>query len=239
MSSSSPSPTKSKNELAESKRGSADSDDEENEEMKSFAFDPNCRLDQKLNHYSSVSPPAPDKQQKANRRMSQALTSHLVLPDDSRNFKLGDVVRARPPGETISFEGVAVSVDEETITIDFGDDAAPTVFNVSEVQRVQNGVVIEVDDIVQCKSMGVYCVGRVQTVNFDGTYNVAYDGTDDVDYNVEPKDVRKMGSGRSSTKQRFKKAVAAITAIRAFAGNKIFETWDEDKKSENKEEKGV
>ena len=166
--------------------------------------------------------------------MSAALVSHLVLADDSRNFKLGDVVRARPPGEGNYFEGVAVSVDNETVTVDFGDDSPPVCFAAQEVQRVQNGVVIEVDDLVQCRSGGVYCMGRVSAVNLDGTYNVAYDGCDDVDENVDPTYVRKCGSGRSSTKQRFKKAVAAVTALRAFKGNRMFGTQE----GKTEEEKG-
>jgi hypothetical protein len=39
---------------------------------------------------------------------------------------------------------------------------------------VQNGEVLELDDIVQCKSCGVYCIGRIVRVNYDGTYNTLY-----------------------------------------------------------------
>ena len=222
----------------ESKAVRVDDDDDandEDDEASDFEDDVNNAsaapkqvdlLAKKAEMYGSTSPVPLDQQFKkaANRRMSKALSSHIVLTDDFRNFKLGDVVRARPPGDTVYYEGVAVSVDDETVTIDFGDDAPPVVCDLDHVQRVNNGIVMEVDDIVQCKCMGVYCMGRILRVNQDGTFNVGYEGCDDVDENVDPSFLRKIGSGRSSTKQRFKKAVAAITAIRAFKGSKMFET---------------
>lgn len=154
------------------------------------------------------------------RRLSEALQVHLVSPDHHDLFKIGDVVRASPDGSGMKFEGVAVNVDDTNIVVDFGDGEDPSVIERSRVQRIQNGSVLEKDDIVQCKPPGtpMYCQGRVQLVHEDGTYDIAYEGTDEVDLGIELKYIRKVGSGRSSVNKKLKKAVSAITAARAFGG---------------------
>mmetsp|Transcript_11773 Transcript_11773/g.23424 ORF Transcript_11773/g.23424 Transcript_11773/m.23424 type:complete len:259 (-) Transcript_11773:76-852(-) len=154
------------------------------------------------------------------RRLSQQLQVHLIESDNEMNFKIGDVVKACPdpsmPG--LKFEGLAVAVNNDTIVVDFGDGEEPTVCPKIDVQRVQNGSVLEVDDVVQCKPPGtpLYCEGKVIRVHEDGTYDIAYEGTDEIDENVELKYIRKVGSGRSSAHKKIKKAVSAITAARAF-----------------------
>ncbi|GMH84740.1 hypothetical protein TrVE_jg5254 [Triparma verrucosa] len=154
------------------------------------------------------------------RRLSEALQVHLVEPDHHEQFKIGDVVRAAPGGSGMKFEGVAVNVDDDHIVVDFGDGEDPSVIERSKVQRIQNGSVLEKDDIVQCKPPGtpIFCQGRVLSVHEDGTYDIAYEGTDEVDEHVELKFLRKVGSGRSSVNKKLKKAVSAISAARAFGG---------------------
>ena len=118
------------------------------------------------------------------RRLSQQLQVHLINSDNEMNFKIGDVVRACPdssmPG--LKFEGLAVAVNDDTVVIDFGDGEEPAVCPKADVQRVQNGSVLEVDDLVQCKppSTPLYCEGKVIRVHEDGTYDIAYEGTDEV-----------------------------------------------------------
>ena len=96
----------------------------------------------------------------------------------------------------------------------------PSEVPVSTVQRIQNGSNLEVDDIVQAKPPGtpMFVLGRVSKINDDGTYDIAYDGCDEVDENVEMKYVRKVGSGRSSGFKKIKKAVKVFSAVRAFGG---------------------
>lgn len=161
------------------------------------------------------------------RRLSKALSAHLEIPDSANTFKvrglsartlplfahyhpsltpsrvlarpqIGDVVRAEPPdGEGMKFEGVAVDVTETGIVIDFGDGEEPVECEISKVQRVNNGTILERDDVVQAKPPGtpVYCLGKILAINQDGTYDIAYDGTDDVDERVEIQYIRKVGCG--------------------------------------------
>jgi hypothetical protein len=157
---------------------------------------------------------------KMTRRLSKALSAHLEIVDAEETFKIGDVVRGAPPdGGGLKFEGVAVDVTDETISVDFGDGDAAVVMPRRDVQRVRNGEVLERDDIVQAKPPGTpcFCLGKILSVHNDGTFDIAYEGTDDVDENVEAIYIRKVGSGRSSAMRKFKSAVASITAARAFS----------------------
>ena len=94
------------------------------------------------NSASMITKPAPINSKKFKvRRLSKQLSDHLVVPDNELNFKIGDIVKAMPPDETMKFEGVCVAIDEknEFMLIDFGDGAEPSEVLVSTVQRIQNG----------------------------------------------------------------------------------------------------
>ncbi len=153
------------------------------------------------------------------RRLSKALSAHLTLGDTPNNFKIGDIVRAAPPGEEMKFEGVAVNVDDDNICIDFGDGEEPAVVPRNQVQRVANGTSLERGDVVQAKPPGtpVFCLGTISRVNLDGTFDIQYEGTDDVDTNVASEFIRKVTSGRSSAAKKWRGATSAITAARAFS----------------------
>jgi len=58
---------------------------------------------------------------------------------------------------------------------------------------------------------------QIVAMNNDGTYDIAYEGTDEIDANVDVQYIRKVGSGRSSLVKKFRHAVHSISAVRAFA----------------------
>ena len=148
------------------------------------------------------------------------MSSFPASEDDFLKIKLGDVLRARPPNETNYFEGVAIFLSDTTVTVDFGDgdDLPPSTFALADVQKVAGALTLEVDDVVQCMSSadGVFCRGRIDSINADGTLNVKYEDTDDFELDVDPSAIRKVGSGRTSVKAKFKKAVNAIKCMHRF-----------------------
>jgi len=140
------------------------------------------------------------------------------MKDDENNLKIGDVVSARPSGECVSYEGIAVSVMDDMVVVDFGDNEEPSVIPRNHVLRVRSGEAVEKGDIVQAKvDSPVYCIGKVIEVNDDGTFDIGYEGTDEVDMGVPLHCLRKVSSGRSSAFIKMKKAVNTITIARAFA----------------------
>ena len=151
--------------------------------------------------------------------LSKALSSHLELMDDAINFKIGDVIRACPTGEQMKFEGLVVAVEDISLWVDFGDDEKPNIILKTDCQRILNGITLEKDDVVQCKAPGtaVFCLGKIHNVHLDGTYDVSYDGVEEIDKNIAMENIRKIGSGRASLVKKFKSAASAITAARAFS----------------------
>jgi hypothetical protein len=138
------------------------------------------------------------------------------------------------PDESNFFEGVAIFLSDTSVTIDFGDgdDAPPSTFLLSDVQRVAAALTLEVDDLVECgrasEGGALKYRGRVDSINADGTLNVKFDCSDeeqddDFEMDVDPGMVRKLGSGRSSARKKFKKAVNAVLAnIKFVKGGKSF-----------------
>ena len=134
--------------------------------------------------------------------------------------RVGDVVRASPVGEFMKFEGVAVEVSRDHITVDFGDNEDAVQVPIAHCAKVKSGTTLEVDDIVQVKpnDFPVFCLGKIQKINNDGTYDVCFDGTDEIELSVNLSCIRKVNSARISGMKKVKKVVKAIGAARAFVG---------------------
>jgi len=154
--------------------------------------------------------------------LMRSLSIHIEMKDNEYNFKIGDIVSAKPDGQSMWFEGIAVNCLEEIVFVDFGDNEEPAAISKEYVLRVRSGESLEVGDVVQCKPEGspVYCIGKILCLNEDdGTFDVGYEGTDEVDERVASHYMRKVASGRSSGFIKLKKAINKIGMVRAFASN--------------------
>ena len=131
-----------------------------------------------------------------------------------------------------------MDVASHTVMIDFGDGNDPESVPKNDVQRIYVGTSLETDDVVQAKPPGsdCFCLGKVVSCNMDGTYDIEYEGTEELDSCVDDKYIRKVGSGRSSLVKKFKKAVRSISAAKAFGGGREWKPELEERGGANLEE---
>jgi hypothetical protein len=156
-------------------------------------------------------------------KIHASLAVSATNEDDAEAFKIGDVVKASSPGENMKFEGIAVAIMADSLLVDFGDDEEPVLCYIKDCQRILNGMVLEVDDVVQCKLQGsaLLFIGKVVIANIDGTYDIGYNDSDEIDENVPLESLRKIKSGRSSAIKKFRKGVNTMIAARTFS-----QGWD-------------
>lgn len=137
---------------------------------------------------------------------------------DLNRIDVGDIVKAKPPGSSLYFEGVVVDIDGDNISVDYGDA-------VESVRRkdcyvVLSGFELEVGDIVEIKpsGMSLYFRGTILHFNENGTVDVKMDGddADDIERNVSTENIRKVMTHRQLAVFRWKKSVMTIEAANAF-----------------------
>jgi len=156
------------------------------------------------------------------------LTATELLFDSINSFGLGDVVKAKTPGEDMYFEGVIIEHmvkrdGTEMVLVDFGEGEVELCM-AADCVKVMKGTFIEVGDKVQAQPEGEFNFyeGVVTSIcngpppDFEPLYTVAYFDCDDVDENLPASSVRKVESGRVSL-NRFKRAVNKVKILNNMA----------------------
>ena len=118
--------------------------------------------------------------------------------DTCETIVVGDVVRAKPPGDEMMYEGIVYDVRSGNYCVHFGDDEEPQWCK--EVQRVIPWHCFEEGDLVQAQPPGesIMYDATVVHVNFDGSCDVIFDGEseDDLIKGIPQENLRKRESGR-------------------------------------------
>lgn len=142
-----------------------------------------------------------------------------TMPMGVDAFLVGDIVRATLGGP-IRYEGVVVDIDtqQELLRVDFGDTVES--LPVEQCIKVLSWDHLEVGDKVQVRPEGLfqYFTGSVIKVNLDGTYNVQYEDSEDVENNVQLSNIRKLATGRTMASRRWKAVIHAVRTTTALAG---------------------
>jgi hypothetical protein len=135
-----------------------------------------------------------------------------------RPFHTGDIVRARPEGEDMAFEGLVVTIEEETMLIDFGDNDHQHVPH-NRVQLLMPWDTLEVGDTIQAKPKGEFtyfeavCTGVGYDADLDMVvYSIKFEDDETEDGVVETR-VRKVRSARSTVVQKWRRAYHAVSTI--------------------------
>lgn len=151
-----------------------------------------------------------------------------ILFDSVTTLGLGDVVKAKAPGEEIAFEGVIIEHmvkrdGTEMVLVDFGENEVE-LCKATDCVKVLKGTTIEVGDKVQAKPLDeenfyegiVTAVGHGAPPDFPPLFTVAYADCEDVDENLPEANVRKVESARVSL-NRFRKAVNKVRILNKIA----------------------
>jgi hypothetical protein len=154
---------------------------------------------------------------------------------------VGDVVQAKPPDETLYFEGVVLELHADgSADIDFGDEddegglaegddaggkdgkdgqRQPKYTRVPKehIRRAMAWSMLEVGDHVKARHQGGYqqFEAIIIAAHSDGTYDVQYDD-EEVEERVAEDMLTKILSGRMQATRRWHKAKAMVTAMTFF-----------------------
>jgi UDP-N-acetylglucosamine/UDP-N-acetylgalactosamine diphosphorylase len=177
------------------------------------------------------------RQQEASREVTELRTAKVVEAGASKasctgdkgqyQLQIGDVVQAKPPDETLYFEGVVVELHGDgAADVDFGhedgdeDDGTEHKYSrvpKENIRRAMEWSTLETGDHVKARHDGGYqeFEAIVIAVHPDGTYDVRYDD-DEVEEDVAADMLTKILSGRMQAARRWHKAKSMLSAVSFF-----------------------
>lgn len=130
----------------------------------------------------------------------------------------GDVVRVSL-GKSGDADGLVIeTVNETKVLVDFGDYVKEVLLE--DCTLIAKAMDFEEGDKVEVKPVGsqLYFVGKVIKIHSNKSMDVLMDGDDpdDIEYNVQPDNARKLMSRRSMVINRWKKAFMMVLAANFF-----------------------
>mmetsp|Transcript_35449 Transcript_35449/g.55692 ORF Transcript_35449/g.55692 Transcript_35449/m.55692 type:complete len:306 (-) Transcript_35449:257-1174(-) len=133
-------------------------------------------------------------------------------------FCVGDIIRGKPEGDFMFYEGVIQSMNEDKSVFQVDFDGEIEKVRRENAQRVLAWNTVEVGDIVQAQPADErnFYNAIVVRVNANGTYRVIYEGDDEEEDGVPEGRVRKICSNRAASHQKWKKGFNTIQASHAF-----------------------
>jgi hypothetical protein len=177
------------------------------------------------------------RQQEASREVTELRSAKVVEAGASKasctgdkgqyQLQIGDVVQAKPPDETLYFEGVVVELHGDgAADVDFGhedgdeDDGTEHKYSrvpKENIRRAMEWSTLETGDHVKARHDGGYqeFEAIVIAVHPDGTYDVRYDD-DEVEEDVAADMLTKILSGRMQAARRWHKAKSMLSAVSFF-----------------------
>jgi len=157
---------------------------------------------------------------KGARLVQQATAKLLGLGSSAKHneFCVGDVIRGKPEGDVMWYEGVIQAMNPEKTVFEVDFDGEIETVKVENAQRVLAWNTLELGDIVQAQPADErnYYNAIVIGINSNGTYKVIYEGDDEIEDNIPLERIRKICSNRSAAIRNWKKAFNTLQASKAF-----------------------
>jgi len=167
-----------------------------------------------------------EPKQRRSSMSTEAAAKRLGMGDVSSSvysdFCVGDIVRGKPEGEFMWFEGVVLEIDGDTFQVDFDGDVQEVKRH--NCQRVLSWNSLELGDVVQAQPEGEfnYYTAMVIGINSDETYTISFEGDDEVEDHVPLERIRKICSNRSAAFKKWKKAFHTIIAFNSNLNFQMF-----------------
>mmetsp|Transcript_41306 Transcript_41306/g.54294 ORF Transcript_41306/g.54294 Transcript_41306/m.54294 type:complete len:278 (+) Transcript_41306:25-858(+) len=182
------------------------------------------------------------KKEKGPSMVEKATAKLLGLSTKHTEFCVGDIIRGKPEGDVMFYEGVIVSINEEKTLFEVDFDGEIEQVRKENAQRVLAWNALENGDIVQAQPADErnYYNAMVVGINPNGTYQIMYEGEDDIEDNVPIERIRKLCSNRSDASRNWRKAFNKFQVTKALAGfgrksSSYAEALDSSRKPSNTE----